>query len=236
MVADALPTPSVPRTCVARDGADSESAGAVPAGPAHQPDEAAPPGPLESGHGVRLAEVYSEHFPFVWRCLKNLGVTDVTLDDAVQEVFLVVDRKLGACCGPLRPWLFTIVRNIALRHRRRASKEAARFLHAPGDEAPCADPGDDPHQCAERRESLALAAQALACLDEAKREVFVFCQIEGFSAPEVAEIVGAPLNTVYSRLRSARREFSAHVLRMNSEARSSLAHPARPQPAPRRSS
>ena len=62
-----------------------------------------------------------------------------------------------------------------------------------------------------KNERLELAQRALARLDDAKREVFVFACIEGMSAPEIASLVGVPLNTVYSRLRAARQAFAQAV-------------------------
>lgn len=175
-----------------------------------------------STQGARwtLERVYATQFRFVWRCLRNLGVPEATVDDAVQDVFLVVDRKLADFSGDLRPWLFAIVRRIALRYRKRALTEGARFVPAcssDGQQEPLAARSDLREEL-EKRECLDLAFRALDRLDELKREVFVFCMIEGFSAPEVALIVGAPPNTIYSRLRTAKSEFSTIVAALMSEA------------------
>ena len=56
----------------------------------------------------------------------------------------------------------------------------------------------------------------LAELDEAQREVFVMADLHDFSAPEIAEITGANLNTVYSRLRLARQTLAAAAARATS--------------------
>lgn len=163
-----------------------------------------------------LELTYETHFKYVWRCLKSLGVAETTLDDAVQEVFVVVQHKIssfdGAC--DVRTWLYAIVLRIGRRHRAAAALDAKRFdrsLTERSDEQ-ALSPGDpraaDLRKEVEANDQLKLAQRALAHLDEAKREVFVLCFVEGMSGPEIAEITETPLNTVYSRLRAARQEFS----------------------------
>ncbi|HTU57497.1 MAG TPA: sigma-70 family RNA polymerase sigma factor, partial [Polyangiales bacterium] len=74
-------------------------------------DEAAPP--------VRIAlefdAVYEEHFDFVWRNLRRLGVREGELRDAAQDAFLVVHRRLAQFdgVGSVRAWLYSIVRRVA---------------------------------------------------------------------------------------------------------------------------
>ena len=54
--------------------------------------------------------IYDEYFPFVWRTLHRLGVPKTELDDAAQEVFLVVHRKLDTYdrTSSVRTWLFGV--------------------------------------------------------------------------------------------------------------------------------
>ncbi len=171
-----------------------------------------------------LAEVYEEHFRYVWRCLRSLGVRDGALDDAVQDVFLVVQQKIadfdGGC--QLRTWLYAIVLRVARRHREREAIEARRFSpHEDSGVCPTAGPpGGDLRRDVERSERREIAQRALAELSEAKREVFVLACIERMTAPEIAEIGGLPLNTVYSRLRSARQDFADAVARLEADERS----------------
>jgi RNA polymerase sigma-70 factor (ECF subfamily) len=169
-----------------------------------------------------VAEVYEAHFKYVWRCLRSLGVRDAALDDAVQEVFLVVQRKLAAFDGAaeLSTWLYAIVIRVARRHRAQAARDAHRFPerdtrgHAP---APPPSSAADLRCEVEHNERLALAQRALGLLDDAKREVFVLACIEGMSAPEIAELTSVPLNTVYSRLRAARLAFADAVQTLSAE-------------------
>ena len=68
-----------------------------------------------------FADVYAAHFDLVWRSLRHLGVPERLLDDAVQDVWLIVHRKLDEFDGrsTASTWLFGICINVA-RSRRRA--------------------------------------------------------------------------------------------------------------------
>lgn len=171
---------------------------------------------------VRIEAVYAEHFRYVWRCLRALGVSDALLDDAVHDVFVVVQQKLATFDGaaPITTWLYAIALRVARRYRLKARRDAWRF-------APEADAGVDgedanPHAAAatanaeqtlEHGERLELARRALDRLDDDKREAFVLSQVEQKSAPEIAEILGVPVNTVYSRVRAAKLAFQAAIAR-----------------------
>src|SRR5262245_39607962 len=69
----------------------------------------------------RFEEVYDEHIDFVWRSLRLLGVADAQLDDAIQDVFVVVHRKLDTFEGraSIRTWIFGIALRVARMHRVR---------------------------------------------------------------------------------------------------------------------
>lgn len=162
-----------------------------------------------------LATVYRDYFKYVWRCLRSLGVDSGALDDAVQEVFLVVSRKLGDFDGrsKVSTWLYAIVLHVARRHRAAAATRARRIISGSAETFAqgCAHVHGDLRAEVEKNEQLALAQRALAKLDDAKREVFVFACVEGMSAPEIADVTGVPLNTVYSRLRIAKQQFEQAV-------------------------
>ncbi len=168
-----------------------------------------------------LAQVYEAHFRYVWRCLRSLGVRDAQLDDALQDVFVVVQRKLEAFDGgaELRTWLYAIALRVARRYRERALRELADGGAKSGTrEQPVLSL--DGEGVALHNERLALAQAALATLSDEQREVFVLARIEQMSAPEIASVVDVPLNTVYSRLRAARLVFEAEVARRQASTRS----------------
>ena len=70
-----------------------------------------------------------------------------------------------------------------------------------------------PHDLSVLADRQRLLIQLLGELDEAKREVFALAEIEGFTAPEIAEALELPVNTVYSRLRAARQAFEQAMAR-----------------------
>jgi RNA polymerase sigma-70 factor, ECF subfamily len=175
-------------------------------------------GRAASGERQTLASVYEAHFRYVWRCLRSLGVRDAQLDDALQDVFVVVQRKLEEFDGgaELRTWLYAIAINIARKYRERLQREPLPLELEPEQGGPTSSA----EVAVQRSERLALARTALEALSDDQREVFVLSRVEQMSAPEVAEVVGIPLNTVYSRLRAARLAFEAEVARLKTLPRS----------------
>jgi RNA polymerase sigma-70 factor (ECF subfamily) len=153
--------------------------------------------------------LYAESFRSIWRTLRRLGVAPAQLDDAAQEVFIVVHRRLPEFDGrSVRGWLYAITVRVASDQRR----AAAHRRTSPLDEA-VVDPAPDPAARRELGESVQLLHQLLAELDEKKRAVFVLGELEELGAPEIAEALSLNLNTVYSRLRSARMDFDAALRR-----------------------
>jgi len=159
---------------------------------------------------LTLESVYREHFKPVWRLLRRLGVSLSQLDDATQDVFLVVHRKLDsvAADGPLRSWIYAIAVRVASEYRRRAGRARAEQL-----DIGIADASPGPGQLSEMQESIRLLHELLAELDDAKRTVFVLSELEQLSVPEIASLLGVNLNTVYSRRRKAKQLFEAALQR-----------------------
>jgi RNA polymerase sigma-70 factor, ECF subfamily len=151
-----------------------------------------------------FAVIFHTHADFVWRVLRRLGVPEPEVEDALQEVFLVVARRLEHYeeRGALRAWLFSIARQVAW-HVRRANQRRDRKQQAIVQPRP----PDDPQQTAERNQAVALVREFLAKLDENQAMVFYLCEVEGMTAPEVATALQVNLNTVYGRLRLARKRF-----------------------------
>jgi RNA polymerase sigma-70 factor (ECF subfamily) len=154
-------------------------------------------------------ELYEAHFDFVWRSLRRLGVASSALDDAAQEVFLVAFRRARDFEGrsTVKTWLFGIAWNVA----RRAARAPSRREEPLSEHVPSAV--TDQEESASRAEAVRALYELLDELDAEKRDVFVMSELEEMPAPEIAEIAGIPLNTVYSRLRAARGEFDAALKR-----------------------
>lgn len=154
-------------------------------------------------------EVYAAHFPFVWRVLRTLGVPEPALEDAAQDVFVVVHRRLPEFEGrsTIATWLFAIARRVASSHRRSTGRDASRTEPLADDPAGTADT----FAALSRAQAAATVSQILDTMDDDKRIVFALVELEQLSVPEVARMLDLNLNTTYSRLRLARHAFELAV-------------------------
>jgi RNA polymerase sigma-70 factor (ECF subfamily) len=157
-------------------------------------------------------EVYDAHFAFVWRSLRRLRIPDASLKDAMQDVFVVVHRRLGEFEGRAKvsTWLFGICLRVAKDYRRRA--HVRREVLDDTGFASVADPNSDAGAGAERQQDLAMFEAALGELEIDQRAVFILFELENMTGDEIAESLELPLGTVYSRLRLARQAFKKAAL------------------------
>src|SRR6185369_5513899 len=155
---------------------------------------------------------FEQNAPFVRRSLRRLGVPPADADDLMQEIFVVVHRKLGEYDGrsPFRSWLYGICMRVASSYRRSASVRR-RKVEDPGALDEC-EGSIDPEQIAEARRTCLMVEALLIRLDEDKRNVFVLFEIEGLAMTQVAAALGCPLQTAYSRLHAARKVLRTSVL------------------------
>ncbi|HEY3500355.1 MAG TPA: sigma-70 family RNA polymerase sigma factor [Polyangiaceae bacterium] len=173
-------------------------------------------GPVSSGveaaQPVALAAIYDENVAFVWRSLRALGVPSAVLDDAVQEVFLVVHRRIAQFEGrsALKTWLFGIAYRVAANVRRAERRRPTEPLSS---ELTTEQPS--PEQHAFRAEAARFVEAFLNTLDEDLRVAFTACVLEEMSVPEAAHALGVNLNTLYSRVRLARAKFSTALAKRN---------------------
>lgn len=156
--------------------------------------------------------IYQQHFDFVWSSVKRLGVGSDSMDDVVQEVFIVVHSRLHTLEQPeaLRSWIYGIVRRTVSGYRRSNRAKVVREAFVAAEDAPL---GPTPLDLTEQASELKLLTKLLAGLDEAKREVFLLVELDEMSVPEVAAALEIPLNTAYSRLRAARILFEDALTR-----------------------
>lgn len=158
-------------------------------------------------------ELCGRYFEFVWKCARAFGARSDEIDDVVQDVFLVVQRR-GADLKDerlARSWIYGIARRVVSSHRRKRRGRDARGGEPDVDSLSSSEPS--PFAAAERNSEVGVLLRLLDGLDERKREVFVLSEILEMSGTEIAETIGVPMNTVYSRLRAARDDFDAAVLR-----------------------
>jgi RNA polymerase sigma-70 factor (ECF subfamily) len=163
-------------------------------------------------------EIYEEHFDLVWRTARRLGVPESTTADVVQDTFLVLHRRLADYDGraSTKRWVLGILMKVVADHRRRYRRKDARCVpHATDSAGDIALASTLPIPSAEieQAEEVRLLQSLLAELDESKREVLVLAQLEEMTVPEIAEVLGANVNTIYARLRAARMEFEAAYVR-----------------------
>jgi RNA polymerase sigma-70 factor, ECF subfamily len=161
---------------------------------------------LTAEQRARFEALYREHFDFVFRNLRRLGVGEAAIDDALQDVYLVALRRIDdyRAGTHAKAWLFAIALRIASNHRRGRRRQGdPQALDA--DQIGSAQPG--PFELTARTEARRVLHDFLQQLDEPRRAVFVMAELEQMTAPEIAQALSANLNTVYSWLRNARLEF-----------------------------
>ena len=155
-----------------------------------------------------FAEAYRDNAQRVTRWASCLGGVDCDVEDVVQEVFLVVSRKLSSFRdkGAFASWLFQITRRIVANHRRRLrwrqlwtghDKELERIPWG----------GSDPAAELERRRMVVLLQLALDRLPDKYRTVFVLYELEGLSTQAIAELCQRNLSTVKVQLARGRERF-----------------------------
>lgn len=168
---------------------------AVNAGPARV---AAPPAP-----DLSFAEIFRQHARYLWRALLGLGVRAADVDDVCQEVLLVVHRRLPEFDGrALRSWLYAICLRVASEYRRSARVRREIVVG----ELPETQTEESQVEAVFTSELCEHLLLSLDQLDEDKRAAFVLYEIEELSLREVAEAIGCPLQTAYSRLQAARNQ------------------------------
>jgi RNA polymerase sigma-70 factor, ECF subfamily len=171
--------------------------------------------------GLDVRDLYESHFDFVWRTARRLGASESQVDDVVQEVFLVVQRRLPSFEGrsELKTWLFGITRRVVYASVRRRGKQREVVLPEAGEIPDAHAPSAEAQLAA--HEDTRLLYSLLNELDDAKREVFVLSELEEMSGPEIAQALDLELSNVYARVRTARQAFDAALKRHRArEARS----------------
>lgn len=145
--------------------------------------------------------MFASEAPFVGRTLLYLGIRGADLEDATQEVFVVVHRQLPSFSGgSLRAWIRQICLNVARNHRRAQLRRREELV----DEMPDAVSPVETSLPAERSQQRQRLLAALDRLGDEQRTVFVLFEIEEMTMAEVAALLGCPLQTAYTRLYSAR--------------------------------
>jgi RNA polymerase sigma-70 factor (ECF subfamily) len=162
---------------------------------------------------LRFDEVYREHVAFVFRTARYLGVPAREVEDAAQDVFVSVSRKLAEYDGrvSLQSWLYGFVRRVVADRRRRHRRKESKLSVPSSDQGLDMYEGTGPGPLAssESSEALRRVDAVVSRLSPEKREAFLMSELEGLTAVEIADVTQTNINTIYTRIRSAREEVSA---------------------------
>ena len=167
---------------------------------------------------LSVSEVFEEHFSLVWRTLRRLGVRADSLDDATQDVFLVVHRRWQDFEGrsQLRTWLLGITLKVASDFRKKQRRQTQQFVTE-------AEPMAVDHQTPERlyasRQAGELMYRVLDSLRPIERDILVLVDLEQTPVADAALALGVNVNTAYSRLRVARQKFEISLQRQQKRLR-----------------
>jgi RNA polymerase sigma-70 factor (ECF subfamily) len=159
--------------------------------------------------------IVAEHGPYVWRVLRRLGVRAADIDDVWQETFIVVHRKLGSFEGraQLRTWLSAIAVRVASDYRSRAYRRREQATDELPEGPRDADGPNSQHDQLVEQQRRALLDRLIAELKPEQREVIVLYEFAELPMQEVAEALGCPLQTAYSRLHAARKALESAARR-----------------------
>ncbi len=183
------------------------------------------PAPAGLASSVTFEAVYDEHVDFVWRSIRRLGVDEAAADDALQQVFLVVHRRLKEFSGAssMRTWLFGILLRVVREHRRTLRRKSPHLRSGQTDDdlarVPDSSPGANPEEQMSQAEASRIINELLEHLEDEKRAVFVMIELEEMTAVETGEALGMDAKTVYSRLRAARTDFERAAAAMRRRGR-----------------
>lgn len=158
-------------------------------------------------------KIYGEWYRRVVRWVRALGAAEADREDVAQEVFVIAHRQLSGFDGRnVGAWLYQITRWKVRDHRCLSyvkflrsdrcvslSDVAVQNLSAPVDQA---------------AELSELLARILSCLAEQKRRTLLLFELDGLTGEEIAELLGVPLNTVWSRIYAARKQLRSSAFRL----------------------
>jgi RNA polymerase sigma-70 factor (ECF subfamily) len=175
--------------------------------------------PADGAGVIGAEELFRAHAPFVARFLYRLGVRPDAIEDALQEVFLVVHRQGGYRPGAAKPtsYLGSLALHAATADRRRERARRARESDAPVDRVASSQSG--PVELLEANDSLRLLQAALDRLEPDYRTTLILAEIEGESCQSIAAAMSVPVGTVYWRLHTARKKFQQALTLLDAQSR-----------------
>jgi RNA polymerase sigma-70 factor (ECF subfamily) len=170
----------------------------------------------EDATRLSVTQVHERHGEFVWRTLHRMGVRPPHVEDVYQEVFLVVHRRLRSFAGQcaITTWLYEICFRVTAGYRRKAHFRREQLLPDWSEVEALSSPTPSPERQLVASRQAKQLERILDSMPLEYRVVFVMFELEGMSSEQIAESVGAPLGTVYSRLYRARKHFARALSRL----------------------
>jgi RNA polymerase sigma-70 factor (ECF subfamily) len=176
----------------------------------------------EPSGGLEFHAVYERWFNDVSRWIRAMGGPEAEREDLVQDVFLVVHRRLADFDGQNLPgWLYQIARHRVRDFRRLMWVKHAFFGGVPLPEG-LSSAGASPAESLETSEKRATLERLLRQLNDTERAALVLFEIDGYSGERIAEIQGVPLNTVWARIHKARKKLQAALAKSENRAQTRL--------------
>jgi RNA polymerase sigma-70 factor (ECF subfamily) len=170
---------------------------------------------VEVAASLDFSTIYDRWFDEVLRWIRAMGGPDADCEDLVQDVFVVVHRRLHAFDGQnLAGWLYQITRHRVRDFRRLLWVRQMLFLSVPLSEK-LTTSGASPADMVETKQKRDTLEQLLGKLNEAERAALVLFEVDGYSGEEIAEIQGVPLNTVWARIHKARKKLRAALSKLD---------------------
>ncbi len=154
------------------------------------------------GSADRFTLLVLPHLDGAWRYARFLCRDHNVAEDVVQDAFVRALKAIDQCRGDPRAWLFAILRNC---HHDWARANARMPLNETHDESLELMASDDPHLHAE----ISDLRRMIEGLPEPFREALVLRELEELTYRDIAEVTGAPIGTVMSRLARARQMLGA---------------------------
>jgi RNA polymerase sigma-70 factor, ECF subfamily len=181
--------------------------------PASEPQSSGPrlgPLPPDGVRPLNFDDVFRENFLRVARTLRSLGIDPDAIDDATQDVFVIIHSKLDQFDGrsALTTWIYGVTFRVAMNARRKSKRRSHEVLT--GDER---YRGPDAADKYAESQAARFVQAFCASLSEAKRDAFVLCVLEERPVVEVAGLIGVDVNTLYARVRAAKSEFGKTLRR-----------------------
>jgi len=181
------------------------------------PTKVVPAGTSEpAASGLSINSLVAQHYGFVWRILRGLGLSRTDAEDATQQVFMIAARKLDEIDpNRARSFVYGAALRVANNARRGLRRRREVLDYETSDEPELESRG--PEKMAELVQARLLLSQILDKLPENQRRVIVLAEIEQLEVPEIAALEGVPVGTAASRLRIAREKFRALLAGMRDQ-------------------